>query len=283
MGNSGGPESLHPRVAVSGLCFPALSAGESVEVLGDLGVTKTSMTSAKLRECGTGAVVDACRRRGVEVVTTTALVRFDLTRDPSRDHGARVAEQTRRAREDIDQAAAVGASSVYTLTGPRAYPDWADNVEAYAGLVSDLVEYGAERNIALAVEPTSWLYADLSFVHSFHDSVAFASRTGMRVCLDLFHAWTEGTLRRDIERHIDLICHVQLSDMQRGARSLPCRAVPGDGDVPLRAIVRWLLDAGYPGVFDLELSGPGIDELGHREAAGYSAAWLDALLAEVDA
>jgi sugar phosphate isomerase/epimerase len=172
---------------------------------------------------------------------------------------------------------------VYTLTGPRAYADWADNVAAYARLVGNLADYAAERNIVLAVEPTSWLYADLSFVHSFHDSVAFASRAGMRVCLDVFHVWTESELRQDIKNHIDLVCHVQLSDMQPGARSLPCRAVPGDGDVPIRAIVQWLLDAGYAGVFDLELSGPGIDKLGHHEAARRSAVWLDALLAELDA
>jgi sugar phosphate isomerase/epimerase len=268
---------LHPRVAVSGLCFPDLSAVESVAAIGALGVTKTSMTSAKLLESGTEAVVDACRRHGVEVVTTTALARFDLS------PGADVSGQLQRAREDIARAAAVGATSVYTLTGPRAYPDWADNVDAYARVVAELADYAAASGVALAVEPASWLYADFTFVHSFHDSVAFAARTGLQVCLDIFHVWTEGELRQDIKNHIDLVRHVQLSDMQRGARALPCRAVPGDGDVPIRSVVQWLLEAGYQGAFDLELSGPSIDQLGHREAARRSARWLDALLTELGA
>lgn len=273
----GANESLHPRVAVSGLCFPELSAVESVEVLGRLGVTKTSMTSTKLLESGTAAVADAGGRHGVQVVTTTVLARFDLT------EGADVADQARRAREDIDRAAAVGATSVYTLTGPRVYADWADNVDAYARLAADLVGYAAGKNVGIAVEPASWLYADLSFVHSFHDAVAFAERAGLGVCLDIFHVWTEGDLRRDIEKHVGLISHVQLSDMQRGARSMPCRAVPGEGDVPIAAIVGWLLAAGYAGVFDFELSGPAIDEIGHRQAAEQSANWLDALLTELGA
>lgn len=268
---------LHPRVAVSGLCFPSHSAAESIGVLADLGVTKTSMTSAKLLESGVAAVRDACGEHGVEVVTTTAQVRFDLSA------GADVEQQVQRAREDIDRAAAVGASSIYTLTGPRVYDDWAANVDAYARLVGNVVDYAAERGLALAVEPTSWLYADLCFVHSFHDAIALASRAGMRVCLDLFHVWTEGELREDIKNHLDLIVHVQLSDMQRGARSLPCRAIPGDGDVPIRAMVQWLLEAGYEGAFDLELNGPGIAELGDREAAARSAFWLDALLVELGA
>jgi sugar phosphate isomerase/epimerase len=277
MGSTVESRSLHPRVAASGLCFPSLSAVESMGVLAGLGVTKTSMTSTKLLESGAAAVLDAGREHGVEVVTTTALARFDLA------VGADNEQQVQRAREDIDRAAAVGANSVYTLTGPRTYPDWADNVDAYARLVRNLVGYAAERGLALAVEPTSWMYADLSFVHSFRDSIAFASRAGMRVCLDVFHVWTESELREDIKNHIDLISHVQLSDMQRGARSLPCRAIPGDGDVPIRAVVQWLLDAGYEGVFDLELSGPSVDELGERKAATRAAVWLDALLVELDA
>ena len=277
MSDIAGHERLHPRVAVSGLCFPDQSAVEAVKAIGAVGATKTSMTSAKLLESGTEAVLDACRRSGVDVVTTTALARFDLS------PGADVSWQLQRAREDIARAGAVGATSVYTLTGPRAYPDWADNVDAYARVVAELADYAAARNIALAVEPTSWLYADLTFVHSFHDAIVFAARTGLQVCLDLFHVWTEAELRQDIKNHIDLIRHVQLSDMRRGARSLPCRAVPGDGDVPLRAIAAWLLEAGYQGPFDLELSGPSIDQLGQHEAASRSARWLDALLTDLGA
>jgi hypothetical protein len=47
--------------------------------------------------------------------------------------------------------------------------------------------------------------------------------------------------------------------------------------------VQWLLEAGYQGAFDLELSGPSIDQLGHREAARRSARWVDELLAEFGA
>jgi sugar phosphate isomerase/epimerase len=271
------PGRPHDRISVSGLCFPRLTAVESVRAVGELGVTKTSMTSASLRDSGVSAVRDACAQAGVEVVTTTAIARFDLR------PGADVSAQLQQARDDIDQAAAVGATSVYTLTGPRARPDWPDDVEAYARLVAGVAQYGAERGVALAVEPTSWLYSDLNFVFSFRDAVDFAERTGLGICLDAFHVFGEGSLREDIAKHAGLISHVQLSDLERGARSLPCRAVPGDGDLPLAQIVTWLLDAGYGGPFDLELSGPAIDAAGHHEAAARSVAWLDSLLRQLGA
>jgi sugar phosphate isomerase/epimerase len=105
----------------------------------------------------------------------------------------------------------------------------------------------------------------------------------MGICLDAFHVWTEAGLREEIAANAGLIAHVQLSDMTRGARSLPCRAVPGEGDVPLAAVVRWLLEAGYQGVFDCELNGPAIDAVGHHAAAAQTADWLDKLLDELGA
>jgi sugar phosphate isomerase/epimerase len=51
---------------------------------------------------------------------------------------------------------------------------------------------------------------------------------------------------------------VQVSDYVLGDRSTPCRAVPGDGVVPLDCIIGDVLEAGYEGVFDIELVGPRI-------------------------
>ena len=63
------------------------------------------------------------------------------------------------------------------------------------------------------------------------------------------------------------ICRIiQLSDHVCGDRALPCRAVPGDGSIPLRDIVAHALKLGYAGAFDLELIGPRIEREGARQA-----------------
>ena len=59
---------------------------------------------------------------------------------------------------------------------------------------------------------------------------------------------------------------VQVSDYVAGDKSFPCRAVPGDGMIPLERIIGWILEAGYTGGFDLELIGPRIDAEGRLEA-----------------
>ena len=263
---------MHPRVSVSGLCFPGLSATDAIEAVAGLGAASTSVTGAKARAAGAGALVAAGRRHGVRIVTTTGALGLDLSSAQALD------ASRRRTEQDIDLAATVGAAVMYGLTGPRTAARWDACADAYVNAAGDLAGYAAARGVTLAIEPTSWLYADLTFIHTFHDALLVAPRAGMGICLDAFHVWTEAGLREEIGQHAGLIAHVQLSDMTPGSRSLPCRAVPGDGDVPLAAVVQWLLDAGYPGAFDLELNGPAIDAIGHQAAAARAATWLDDLL-----
>ena len=268
---------MHEKVSVSGLCFPDLPAPDAIEAIAGLGVGNASVTGAKVRAAGAGAVVAAARRHGVTIVTTTGTLAVDLS------SAAASAQSRQLVERDIDLAAAVGAATMYGLTGPRASARWDACADAYVNAAGDLAGYAATRGVTLAIEPTSWLYSDLTFVHTFHDALLVAPRAGMGICLDAFHVWTEAGLREEIGEHASLIAHVQLSDMTRGSRSLPCRAVPGDGDVPLAAVVQWLLDAGYPGVFDCELNGPAIDAIGHHAAAAQAANWLDKLLEELGA
>ena len=267
----------HPRISVSGLCFPELSAVETIEAIAGLGVANTSLTGRKVRESGVDAVAAAARRHGVRVVTTTGALGLDLR--PGADVGA----QLRTAQEDVDNAVALGAGAVYGLTGPRSAADWETSANAYVRAIGGLVEQAAGRGVVVAVEPTNWLYADLTFVHSFHDALRLARPAGMGVCLDLFHVWTEGGLRSELLEHGDAVAHVQLGDMVLGDRAMPCRAVPGEGGVPLAELVRWVLDAGYRGVFDCELNGPRIDAIGSRVAAERAVTWLSRLLADLDA
>lgn len=71
---------------------------------------------------------------------------------------------------------------------------------------------------------------------------------------------------------------VQVSDYVLGDRTTPCRAVPGDGVIPLEAILRDVLDLGYAGLFDLELVGPRIEAEGAAVACQRAATYLSDML-----
>ena len=131
----------------------------------------------------------------------------------------------------------------------------------------------------LCLEHTNSLRVDVSFVHTLRDAIDLARRLDIFVCMEINACWAERGLSRTIVEGIDRIGIVQVSDFAVGTLSTPNRLVPGDGDIPLRRIVDQLLDAGYEGVFDLELVGPKIEEEGYRSAIERSCVYVSELLA----
>jgi sugar phosphate isomerase/epimerase len=97
--------------------------------------------------------------------------------------------------------------------------------------------------------------------------------------MEVSSCFAERDLAARITAAHDVLAHVQLSDFVIGSLCTPDRAVPGDGDVPLGAIVGAINTAGYAGAFELELVGPRIEEEGYRSAVTRSIEHLDALLA----
>jgi sugar phosphate isomerase/epimerase len=74
-----------------------------------------------------------------------------------------------------------------------------------------------------------------------------------------------------------------VSDYVYGDRTAPCRAVIGDGAIPLEHIIGELLDVGYSGVFDLELLGPRIQQEGAAAATKRAAENLSEILTKLGA
>ena len=76
---------------------------------------------------------------------------------------------------------------------------------------------------------------------------------------------------------------MQVSDFKVGTVASSQRLVPGDGDIPIARILRTVLDAGYPGVFDLELIGDAIRAEGYDAAVPRAVDALGAILDELTA
>ena len=93
----------------------------------------------------------------------------------------------------------------------------------------------------------------------------------------------EAGLRDLFRRVMPLVGLVQVSDYVLGDRSTPCRAVIGDGAIPLERLLGDILAAGYTGVFDLELVGPRIEAEGARAATRRAAENLSEILTRLGA
>jgi len=192
-------------------------------------------------------------------------------------------EERAKLSRVIDSVAELGGKSIYMMTGGHGDLVWEEAAEYFSAAIAPCVAQAKAVGLKLMIETTSPMYADGHLSHTLRDTITLAEMAGIGVCIDIFACWAEADLKRTIERAAPLCDLVQVCDYVYGDRSLPCRAVPGDGNIPLKRIFDWILSAGYGGAFDFELIGPRIDAEGHLEATRRSAQVVGEMLTSLGA
>jgi len=266
---------VHSRLSVNSICFGSATLSSVAEHWRALGARRVSLVSHQVLDSDIATLQNVLRAG--EHSCETICHPF-LPFQPLELHERSWREPRARLARLIEVASRLGARSIYVLTGGHGSLTWEQAAEAFSAAIAPCVTQAAAARVALAVENSSVLYADNHIAHSLRDTLALAEMAGIGVCLDLYSCWTEAGLRASIERALPRLEVVQVSDYIYGDRALPCRAVPGDGTVPLARIVQWLLGAGYAGAFDLELIGPRIDAEGHRDAVRRAAHYVSDML-----
>jgi sugar phosphate isomerase/epimerase len=237
----------HQRLSVHNVTFYGATLDELAQCWADLGVHRLSILDSQLLDPDFPKVLRS------NAYTVEAV--YHLFSEPT------------ALTRVIDAAAHIGVGTVYMLTGGRGSLTWSQAAERFSEMVAPCLQHAHDVGVALAIENASGLYADLHFAHTLRDAVSLAEMSRLDLCIDLFHCWAEGDVEQQLARALPRTRLIQLSDYVLGDRSLPGRAVPGDGTIPLESLVGQALAAGYRHGFDLELIGPRIDEEGRLEAA----------------
>jgi sugar phosphate isomerase/epimerase len=266
---------VHDRISIDAICFPAESWAQIADHWRELKPRRVGFVSYYLAEAGLPAIRETLQAGGYALETMTHPF---LGSQPLSDKAACAA--ARQQLEDVLGAAeTLGSRTVYMLTGGHGALTWEQAAERFSEAVAPCVAQARDAGVKLAIEPASPLHADLHIAHTLRDTLALAEMAGLGVCVDLFACWTEAGLEETIRRAGPRLDLVQVSDYALGDRAYPCRAVMGDGDIPLERILGWILDAGYQGGFDFELLGPRIDAEGRLAACRRGVAWMDRFLA----
>jgi sugar phosphate isomerase/epimerase len=269
---------VHPRVGLHQVAFLDESTTAFVEHCRGIGVQNTTLvTPVVMRPGGVEEAARALVDNGIRVESVNH--QFALYPDLEHDTG----EAAEKLVEAIDIATALGAKSVYLQTGARGSLSWEHAAERFAALIAPCRKTAAEAGVSLLVENASPFTADIHMVHTLADAVALAELAGIGVCIEWHACWLEGGLKDTLRHAIPITGLVQVSDYVLGDRASPCRAVPGDGVIPLDRIIGDVLEAGYAGVFDIELVGPRIQAEGARAATERAARKVSEILTRLGA
>jgi sugar phosphate isomerase/epimerase len=267
---------MHERISIHPVCFPDIALHSLVGNWQKVGAGRVDLINGHLRDEGlpaVQAVIEAGRYK-VESINHVFL--------PYGQYWEKNEESWRVPQANlsrlIEEAKALGARSIYMLTGGHGRLTWEESAECFSAAIAPCVAQAKAAGIQLLIEDAAPLYPDIHLAHSLRDTITLAELAGVGICIDFFACWTEAALQGSIKRAIPR-CHlVQVCDYVYGDRSLPSRAVPGDGAIPVQRLIGWILDAGYQGAFDLELPGPRIEREGNVAAVIRAADKVGAIL-----
>jgi sugar phosphate isomerase/epimerase len=265
---------IHDRISVNAVCFPGTTLRDLAGRWRELGVSRVNLESHLLLGKGLPAAREALRTGNCALQTITHVF---LAEHLS------VREESWRAARDalnhvINSAGILGARSIQLLTGGHGSLTWEEAADTFRRAIAPCVAHARTVGIDLMIENAPPLYADLHIAHTLRDAVTLAGIADVGICMDLIACWTEAGLQKSIECAMPRLQLVQVGDYVYGDRALPSRAVPGDGAIPVKRIIEWILAAGYDGIFDLELLGPRIDRDGHLAATRRAARYVGEIL-----
>ncbi len=269
---------MHPRLSLHQVAFINEASAAFIAHARAIGVGHVTLVTQKLfQPAEMEAALAQLALGGVDATTVNHV--FGVFPDLERDAG----EAGRQLIRAIDAAAAVGAEQIYLISGGRGRLTWEQGADRFAELIAPCLDHAAAKGVRLLVENASAMNADMHMAHTLPDAVKLAETAGIGVCIELHACWMEGDLAGKFAHAVPLAGLVQASDYVLGDRTTPCRAVPGDGVMPLERMLGQLLDLGYEGLFDLELVGPRIDAEGCYAATARAAEYLSELLTRLGA
>jgi len=249
---------MHERLSVHDVTFLGASTAELQRNWATLGVRRLSVIDSQFLQPDFRRLLDGYEIQAVNHV-------FGSGRVPA-DEASVSAARSDLSRL-IEAAGSAGASCIYLLTGGRGELSWEQATETFTRAIEPCVREAEHAGVSLAIENASSLYADIHMAHSLRDTITLAEMAGLHICIDVFHCWAEADLPGLLRSALPRTRLIQLSDYVLGDRALPARAVPGDGVIPIEAVVAQALACGYQFGFDLELLGPRIDAEGRLAAA----------------
>jgi sugar phosphate isomerase/epimerase len=262
---------MHQAISINTLCLDPAPPGAQADIVARIGARGISPTLDQVLELGIVPAARCFRDAGLTVATLSHMA-FGFAKPAE----AKAAQD--RLDRTIGIAAEIGAQTVIMTTGGRGALDWRSAAEMFAEAIAPCAAKARDAGVALGIEPTSHLYSDVSIAHRLSDTVALAQAAGIAPMIDIFACWFDADIEAALSAAAPLAPLAQISDYVYGDRGLPCRAVPGDGEIPFERIVPAMVQSGFCGWWDLEIIGPRIAKEGAGAALPRAAAHIGNLL-----
>ena len=164
-------------------------------------------------------------------------------------------EDNRRA---VDEAAALGASSLVLVCGPVRAEGFRAAERQITDSIARLAPHAEQAGVRLAIEPFHpMLAAERSAVVTLDqasDIVEAVNHPAVGIAIDSYHVWWDPRLESAMKRARPYVVVAQLADWLVPTTSLLTgRGLPGDGIADLAGFLRLLDHGGFTGPVEIEV------------------------------
>jgi sugar phosphate isomerase/epimerase len=246
-----------PRVSVSQITTLRSSFVDDVQAYARAGLDGIGVWELKLGDGGDARALEALEASGLAsaaaVPGVPSILPLPLLGGPA-DPAERIDAYCR----SLERLAPFRPSGLVLLTGTA---DGRDADAARAAVVDGLRTIGAEAKrlgLEIGIEPYQrdgggpW-----TIVSSIPEAIELLHDAGdpeaVGIQFDVWHLWNTPTLFADIENEVERFVGVHVCDVRDPTRGWADRALPGEGIADVPRILRALDDAGWSGLYDIEI------------------------------
>jgi len=146
-----------------------------------------------------------------------------------------------------------------TITGPAPKTNFHRAWQTARDHYTRLADYAAERGLRIMLEPLSPILMNIdTFIGCLDDALRLigdVGRANFGLMLDVWHVWSEpGIVQRIAALDGKRVFGVHVCDWPAGEpRHIADRVLPGDGVIPMPAMLGAIHDSGYRGAYCLEI------------------------------
>jgi sugar phosphate isomerase/epimerase len=246
-----------PRLSVSQITTLRSSFADDLRDYADAGLAGIGVWEMKLGDGDDEQALEQFTSSGLESAAAVPLLPSVLPL-PLLGGPDDPAERVEAFCRSLERLAPFRPSAVVCLTGSGIgrQPD-----EARAAVVDGLATIAGEAQrlgLRIGLEPYQRIGSEeWSIVHTIPEAVELIRDAGdtpaLGIEFDMWHLWNTPTLYDDIAREIDRVVGVHVCDYREPTRSWADRALPGEGTADVPRILRALDDAGWDGLYDIEI------------------------------
>lgn len=232
---------------------------EDVDLYASLGVDVMEVCEAKLGFDGAREQVELAKSKGLEIGSVQPRI-HSLFPDLHRPTPTGLEDRVTALRESIAfVGAVVPEATVISISGGAIEGNYRDGLEVAVREYRKLADWAGESGVRLAFEPLNPILMNRdTLICTLSDALRLVhavDRPNFGIWLDVWHVWQDPAVAEAIGRCGDRIFGVHVSDWHT-PRCFEDRAMIGSGDIPLSALLRSIVAAGYTGALTLELFSP---------------------------